>query len=196
MPTCSLALVPMRCSPAPCENVMLRCASVDQRLTGTDSSMKLRRRSVSSPLVRTAAVFFGGGGLSPPSRRLSRLLNGLSGRVTTEREINLPLILSPKPAGRNHFRAGDRFPALDQRAAARYETLQIVPPASSVMNSEPSGAWASPTGRRTGFAPTPPGLGLNPSANVVKEPVGRLDRKGTNTTRNPACGSGARFHEP
>src|ERR1700730_3774212 len=111
MPTCSLALVPIRWRPAPCEKVMLRCASVDQRLTGTDSSMKLRRRSVSSPLWRAAAVFFGGGGLNPPSRRLSRLLNGLSGRVTTEREINLPLILSPKPARRNHFHADHCFPA-------------------------------------------------------------------------------------
>src|SRR5712691_2525641 len=85
---------------------------------------------------------------------------------------------------------------LGQREVARYETLQIVPPVSSVMNSEPSGACASPTGRRTGFAPAPPGLGLNPSANVVNDPVGRLDRKGANTTRNPAWGSGARFHEP
>src|SRR5258706_5658989 len=111
MPTCSLALVPIRCRPAPCENVILRCASVDQRLTGTDSSMKLRRRSVSSPLVLTAAVFIGGGGLNPPSRRLSRLLIGLSGRVTAEREINLPLILSPKPAGRNLFHTRPPLPA-------------------------------------------------------------------------------------
>src|SRR5258706_12160551 len=36
----------------------------------------------------------------------------------------------------------------DQRRVAQYETLQIVPPVSSVMNSEPSGACASPPGGR------------------------------------------------
>ena len=39
-------------------------------------------------------------------------------------------------------------------------------------------------------------LGLNPSANVMNVPIGRLKRNGANTTRYPACGSGARFHEP
>src|SRR3979411_2197746 len=83
---------------------MLRCASVDQRLTGTDSSMKRRRRSESSPLWRTAAVCLGASDLKPPRRRFRKLPIGLSGRFTRERGVNLPLILSPIAPGRNDLR--------------------------------------------------------------------------------------------
>src|SRR5450759_3315451 len=147
IPTCSFALVPMRWRPAPCENVTLSCASVDQRLTGTDSNMKLRRRSVSSPLWRTGGVFSAGRDLNLPSRRLRKVPNGFSGWVTMEGEVNLPLILSPIPRGRNDFRAGQGLRArVVSVPLVRYETLQMVPPVSSVLQIEPSGAFARPPG--------------------------------------------------
>src|SRR5258705_8935545 len=100
MPTCSLALVPIRCRPAPCEKVMLSLASVDHRFTGTDSSMKLRRLSVSEPFCRWGGGF-GGRDRAPPSMRFRKSPSGFSGRVNTEGEIKLPLILSPIDFGRN-----------------------------------------------------------------------------------------------
>src|SRR5688572_245576 len=83
---------------------MLSRASVDQRLTGTDSSMKLSRFSVSEPLCRWSGGLLGAPDLDPPSRRLRSLPSGLRGRVTTEGEIKLPPIFSPNPFGRNDFR--------------------------------------------------------------------------------------------
>ncbi len=94
----------MRCRPAPCEKVMLSRASVDHRLTGTDSSMKLRRLSLSDPSCRPSGEGCGGRERAPPSRRVRRLPSGFNGRVSTEGEIKLLLILSPIALGRNDFR--------------------------------------------------------------------------------------------
>src|SRR6266508_6920775 len=76
-----------------------------------------------------------------------------------------------------------------------YITRQIRPAASSVMYSDPSGPTASPTGRCCGPAPS---SCQKPSANVsyAPPPAGAPSLNGTNTTRKPACGSGARFHDP
>src|SRR6266566_8172551 len=82
---------------------MLSCASVDQRLTGTDSSMKLSRRSESMPVGRVCGGASAGRDLNPPSRRVRRLPSGLKGRSTTEGDVNLPLILSPFHRARNDF---------------------------------------------------------------------------------------------
>src|SRR6266550_1812190 len=84
---------------------MLSLASVDHRLTGTDSSMKLRRLSVSDPFRRPCGGPVGARDRAPPMMRLRRLPRGLKGRVTTEGEIKLPLILSPIAFGRNDFTA-------------------------------------------------------------------------------------------
>src|SRR5688572_14795356 len=83
---------------------MLSRASVDQRFTGTDSSMKLSRFSVSDPLCRWSGGLPGALDLDPPSRRLRSLPSRLRGRVTAEGEIKLPPIFSPNPFGRNDFR--------------------------------------------------------------------------------------------
>src|SRR5258705_11232917 len=100
MPTCSLALAPIKCRPAPCEKVMLSLASVDHRFTGTDSSMKLRRLSESDPFCRWGGIS-AGRDRAPPNRRFSMSPSGFSGRVTKEDEIKLPLFLSPKEFVRN-----------------------------------------------------------------------------------------------
>src|SRR6186997_2426980 len=98
----------MRCSPAPCENVMLSCASVDQRLTGTDSSMKLRRRSESVPRWWTSGPGFRGRERSPPARRVRSLPTDLRGRNTAEGEVNLAPIFSPLHPRRNDLSRGAR----------------------------------------------------------------------------------------
>src|SRR4051812_47740997 len=97
----------MRWRPAPCEKVMLRRASVDQRFTGTDSSMKLSRRSDSEPFCRAVAggVGPGGRGLSLLNARLRRLPSGLSGRVTSKEGVNLHFSFSPIGPTRNDFPA-------------------------------------------------------------------------------------------
>src|ERR1700738_5215738 len=94
---------------------MLSRASVDQRLTGTDSSMKLSRRSVSAPFWAVVDRAGGGGGewaggtaadgrgFDPRSTRCRKSPTGLSGRVTAKEDINLPFIVSPIAAPRNDF---------------------------------------------------------------------------------------------
>jgi hypothetical protein len=66
---------------------MFSRASVDQRLTGTDSSMKVSRFSESDPLCRFSGI--GGWGTDPDrlKTRFRRLPNGLKGRTTAEGEI-------------------------------------------------------------------------------------------------------------
>src|ERR1700693_2275698 len=99
----------MRLRPAPCEKVMFSRASVNNRLTGTDSSMKLRRRSVSEPFWVAGGGAGGASGdgrdLDRPSTRWRKSPTGLRGRVTAKEDVNLPFIVSPIPPGRNDFRA-------------------------------------------------------------------------------------------
>src|ERR1700674_5984506 len=95
---------------------MLSRASVDQRLTGTDSSMKQSRRPVSEPFWDAGGGAAGtsgaGRGLDPRSTRCRKSPTGLRGRVAAKERVNLPFIVSPIPALRNDFRA--RF-GLDSR---------------------------------------------------------------------------------
>src|ERR1700674_4608252 len=88
---------------------MLSRASVDHRLTGTDSSMKLSRRSVSEPFCRfgrgAAVTSTDGVGFDRLSTRCRKSPTGLRGRETANEEVNLPFILSPNPTPRNDFRS-------------------------------------------------------------------------------------------
>ena len=101
-------LAPIRCSPAPCEKVMLSCASVDHRLTGTDSSMKLSRWSESVAVGRVRGGALGGRRLTPLSSREKKSPRGFKGRNTAEGDVNLALIVSPFAPGRNDFHARRR----------------------------------------------------------------------------------------
>src|SRR5690242_5753559 len=70
------------------------------------------------------------------------------------------------------------YPAILYRPL--YITRQIVPPASSVTYSDPSGPTATPTGRCFG----PDGSSFQkPSAKVSYVPTGLPSLNGTNTTR-------------
>src|SRR6185503_2134170 len=74
-----------------------------------------------------------------------------------------------------------------------YSIFQMVPLLSSDTYNDPSGPCASPQGRYFALPVLPP---ANPSANTSHLPEGRPFLNGTNTTKKPACGSGARFQEP
>src|SRR5690606_3127680 len=71
----------------------------------------------------------------------------------------------------------------------RRTTRQIMALRSAAMYSAPSGPTATPDARN----PVGPDSWV---ANVSYSPVGVPPWKGMKTTRYPACGSGARFHEP
>ncbi len=196
MPTCSLALVPIRCRPAPCEKVMLSLASVDHRFTGTDSSMKLRRLSVSEPFCRWGGCF-GGRDRAPPSMRFRKSPSGFSGRVNTEGEIKLPLILSPIDFGRNDCPAHAVLER-ELEGLARVRRIGNLPNRAAGVVADVYGAVGAlgQTDRPVGPRAGPPGL--RSSVKAISESRVRAGRPAESEGREyyPESGLGKRCAVP
>ena len=139
-----------------------------------------------------------GGGLIDPAEHVVAVLTGhvlkdpgilLQYHRETEPPppgANRPVEIEPRPGG-GRAGAGRTRPVSPREttAGSPSRSCQFASPA---MNSEPSVPTARPLARRA--------VGLPPIAKVWKSGEGTPVANGTNATRYPDCGSGARFHDP